>query len=486
MFNGSVSTIGVTTSKLTQKMLSCKLEDMQFTDRELFANVSLLSGFQFPRLTHQLGYLSHLPQGLTFIPIHLSFKWWLGLLGALLEAGSSLGHEARQTRPANILIPNWELGKPAAVDLCITSPLNYKTLQVACVIPGSAAWQAEKRKHHSNDATCLELGWTCIPLVVESFGCWGPEAQRSLSRLAGGLATRLRQPKSITTNQIYGMMTTLPTNSRAAPPTKRKGMANVQKFAAEDAQRISVIRQGYIQSTTFVAELRLTSAAGHVITSLVSLDVDPACWTLSAVGVIGCHTGTLGPILELSLSRLEGLAREPRVPRGVALEAHSRSQEAHLSLTSSSFNLNFLGSLCSVIKQQRGHVFLALVLRSVDQKPFVLVPQFFVSADDPHDLFLMNELVALGVRARDPHIAVVHLRAHDSTHTRPADVGLTAVFRGPLGYAVHVAEAHDAVVFGPEWRHDRGLFSRSIGGVIRGRGVLRYVWTHFQVVVGFL
>ena len=98
-------------------------------------------------------------------------------------------------------------------------------------------------------------------------------------------------------------------------------MANVQKFAAEDAQRISVIRQGYIQSTTFVAELRLTSAAGHVITSLVSLDVDPACWTLSAVGVIGCHTGTLGPILELSLSRLEGLAREPRVPRGVALEA---------------------------------------------------------------------------------------------------------------------------------------------------------------------
>ena len=80
MFNGSVSTIGVTTSKLTQKMLSCKLEDMQFTDHELFANVSLLSGFQFPRLTHQLGYLSHLPQGLTFIPIHLSFKWWLGLL----------------------------------------------------------------------------------------------------------------------------------------------------------------------------------------------------------------------------------------------------------------------------------------------------------------------------------------------------------------------------------------------------------------------
>ena len=73
---------------------------------------------------------------------------------AQLEAGSSLGHEARQMHPADILIPNWELSKPAAIDLCITSLLNYETLQVACVMLGSAAMQAEKRKRHSNDATC--------------------------------------------------------------------------------------------------------------------------------------------------------------------------------------------------------------------------------------------------------------------------------------------------------------------------------------------
>ena len=91
-------------------------------------------------------------------------------LGAQLEAGSSLGHEARQTRPADVLIPNWELGKPAAIDLCVTSPLNSNTLQVACVTPNSAAMQAEQRKHHSNDAKCEELGWVCIPLVVESYG----------------------------------------------------------------------------------------------------------------------------------------------------------------------------------------------------------------------------------------------------------------------------------------------------------------------------
>ena len=74
-----------------------------------------------------------------------------------------------------------------AIDLRVTSPLNSDTLQVVCVTPSSAAMQAEQRKHHSNDAKCGELGWVCIPLVVESYGSWGPEAQRSLSRLAGRL-----------------------------------------------------------------------------------------------------------------------------------------------------------------------------------------------------------------------------------------------------------------------------------------------------------
>ena len=117
-----------------------------------------------------------------------------------LKVGSSLGHEARQTRPA--LISNWELGKPAAIDLFVTSLLSSDTLQVACVTPSSAAMEAEQKKHHSSDAKCGELGWVCIPLVVESFGSWGPEAQCSLSRLAGRLGTRLGQPKSFTTNQI--------------------------------------------------------------------------------------------------------------------------------------------------------------------------------------------------------------------------------------------------------------------------------------------
>ena len=59
---------------------------------------------------------------------------------------------------------------------------------------GSAALAAEQRKHNANDVKCSELGWKCVPLAVESYGCWGTEAQH-LTRLASCLATRYNTSK---------------------------------------------------------------------------------------------------------------------------------------------------------------------------------------------------------------------------------------------------------------------------------------------------
>ena len=52
----------------------------------------------------------------------------LACIGGQLEAGSSLDEEGRQTRPADILVQNWEFGKPAALDFTVTSLLNPTTL----------------------------------------------------------------------------------------------------------------------------------------------------------------------------------------------------------------------------------------------------------------------------------------------------------------------------------------------------------------------
>ena len=69
-----------------------------------------------------------------------------------MEVGSVSGHDQQHTRPADVLVPNWDLGKPAAFDLTVASPLNQNILNGACVTAGSSARVSEQRKHASNGA----------------------------------------------------------------------------------------------------------------------------------------------------------------------------------------------------------------------------------------------------------------------------------------------------------------------------------------------
>ena len=55
--------------------------------------------------------------------------------------------------------------------LPLTCPLHPSVLLEASMTAGSAALVAENRKHKYNDRKCEELGWVCIPLVVETYGC---------------------------------------------------------------------------------------------------------------------------------------------------------------------------------------------------------------------------------------------------------------------------------------------------------------------------
>ena len=116
------------------------------------------------------------------------------------------GWSREHTRPAEVLVPNWVLGKPAAFDLSVTLTLNAHIFQEACVTAGSAALAAQICEHRVNDERCREPGWVCIPLVVETYGCWGTEAIQALSILATHLSIRQGHPKSLVCSEIFGRL----------------------------------------------------------------------------------------------------------------------------------------------------------------------------------------------------------------------------------------------------------------------------------------
>ena len=60
------------------------------------------------------------------------------------------------------------MGKPVALDLSVTSPLNLIILLEAGVMAGAAAKATEGRIFKANVSKCADLGWVCIPIVAES------------------------------------------------------------------------------------------------------------------------------------------------------------------------------------------------------------------------------------------------------------------------------------------------------------------------------
>ena len=163
---------------------------------------------------HASSWLTVIPsesQGLQLDPpvFQTALKWWLGLDTAegshcalcpdkMLDP---LGHATTCKRGGDVV-----LGKTAACDLSVTSPLNSKILSEAGVTAGAAAHATELRKHDANDAKCSDLGWICIPLVVESYGAWGKEALEAFSMLASRLATSSSRPKSMVLSELYGRL----------------------------------------------------------------------------------------------------------------------------------------------------------------------------------------------------------------------------------------------------------------------------------------
>ena len=98
-----------------------------------------------------------------------------------MEKGHGLTRDHSHTRPAYVLIAGWDRGRPAALDITVTSPLCPAILRESGGTSGAASMAAETCKLLTNGPKCEELGWTCISLAVNTFCNWDKEAHLTFS-----------------------------------------------------------------------------------------------------------------------------------------------------------------------------------------------------------------------------------------------------------------------------------------------------------------
>ena len=74
------------------------------------------------------------------------------------------------SRPADILLPTWSHGHPAALDVHIISPLQQQTISGAASTPSHALEVGTRWKLTSHLSDCCAAGVEFFPLVAETLG----------------------------------------------------------------------------------------------------------------------------------------------------------------------------------------------------------------------------------------------------------------------------------------------------------------------------
>ena len=86
-----------------------------------------------------------------------------------LVSGSEAG-------PANVFIPSWDKGIDTALDVTVISPLQQSLVDRSENNHNTALDTAYRRKKTSAFQACADVNVSFIPLAVETFGGWHPDA----------------------------------------------------------------------------------------------------------------------------------------------------------------------------------------------------------------------------------------------------------------------------------------------------------------------
>ena len=113
------------------------------------------------------------------------------------------------SRPADILLPQWSRGCPAALDVSVIPPLQHLTLVGAASSPGHSLRVGVRRKMSSNLPVCRSAGVNFLPIVVETLGggWWCPDTITTICFIGQALGQRLNSTDPAdSTKHLFGRL----------------------------------------------------------------------------------------------------------------------------------------------------------------------------------------------------------------------------------------------------------------------------------------
>ena len=108
-----------------------------------------------------------------------------------------------RSRPADIYLPTWKRGQPAALDVTVISAMQQLTQAGAASTLGYALHVGEERKMAAHAEACRSVGVHFVPIVAETLGGLSEVAIdtiRSIARLQG---QRLGIPPPDSTRHLF-------------------------------------------------------------------------------------------------------------------------------------------------------------------------------------------------------------------------------------------------------------------------------------------
>ena len=108
------------------------------------------------------------------------------------------------SRPADIFLPTWSRGRPAALDVHVISPLQQQTLGEAASTPGHALQVGVQRKLASHLEACRSAGVDFVPIVAEALGGLAEDSISTIRSIGIAISQRVSPQDSTTcTKQLF-------------------------------------------------------------------------------------------------------------------------------------------------------------------------------------------------------------------------------------------------------------------------------------------